>query len=222
MTPERYHRIRRVLDRRQPDLAVISENVHKPHNFSALLRTCDSVGVWEAMAVAPEGVLDISRPVAGNVAHWMNVSIHRRIGEAIAKVKAGGLQVLAAHLAPIAVDYRRPDYTRPTALLLGQEKDGVTPEAAQAADGFVVIPMHGMAASLNVSVAAAVILYEMERQRRLAGLYDSVRLDDQTYRRKIFEWGYPRVERYCRLRGMPYPELNEEGQIVGGFSFEGE
>ena len=90
-----------------------------------------------------------------------------------------GARVYAAHLSPEAVDYRAVDYTVPCALVLGNERDGVSPEAAALADAHVVIPMLGMVRSLNVSVAAAVILFEAQRQRLAAGLYDAPRLSPE-------------------------------------------
>jgi tRNA (guanosine-2'-O-)-methyltransferase len=72
-----------------------------------------------------------------------------------------------------------------------------------------------MVASLNVSVAAALILYEAERQRTAAGLYDHRRLDDETYRHTLFEWAYPQHARRCQRAGVPYPPLGDDGEILG-------
>ncbi len=74
--------------------------------------------------------------------------------------------------------------------------------------------MLGMVQSLNVSVATALILFEAQRQRELAGLYRERRLDDATFDRLLFEYGYPWVARYYRRKGMPYPRLNERGEIA--------
>lgn len=215
MTPRRFHRLRQVLDRRQPDLTVVLENVHKPHNFSAIVRTADAVGVFAAHAVTPDGTLPVAEAVSQGTRRWMRVHTHASLYEAFDALRDAGLQVLAAHLAPGAVDFRAADLTRPTAILLGQERDGVTAEAAARADGWVVVPMRGMVASLNVSVAAAVLLYEAERQRTAAGMYERRRLDDETYRRTLFEWAYPGHAERCRRAGVGYPELGEDGEILG-------
>jgi tRNA (guanosine-2'-O-)-methyltransferase len=74
--------------------------------------------------------------------------------------------------------------------------------------------MHGMVASLNVSVATAVILYEAERQRSAAGLYDTSRLDPERYARTLFEWAYPDIATFCRQQKIPYPRLDEEGELI--------
>ncbi len=215
MTPDRFRRLASVLDRRQPDLTVVMENVHKPHNFSAIVRTCDAVGVLEAHAVTPDGTLAVADAVAQGTKRWMRVRTHASLYEALDLLHDGGFQVLAAHLDARAVDYRDADYTRPTAILLGQEKDGVSTEAAARADGWVVIPMMGMVASLNVSVAAALVLFEAQRQRAAAGMYDAGRLDAETRHRVLFEWAYPVLAERCRRHGVPYPPLGADGELLG-------
>jgi tRNA (guanosine-2'-O-)-methyltransferase len=219
MTPQRLARLRTLLDRRQPDLTVLMENVHKPHNFSAILRTCDATGVFEARAVVPEGRLRRSRPTSGGSHKWVRTRIFPALGEALAEVRAslqpfGEVQVLAAHQHERAIDYRAADYTRPTCILLGQEKHGVSAAAADDADGFILVPMHGLVASLNVSVATAVILYEAERQRAAAGLYAGPRLDPERYAHTLFEWAYPDVAAYCRKQQLPYPRLDDDGELI--------
>ncbi|KGQ22393.2 tRNA (guanosine(18)-2'-O)-methyltransferase TrmH [Thermus filiformis] len=187
-TPERIARIREVLSRRQPDLTVLLENVHKPHNLSAILRTCDAVGVLRAHAVNPTGGVPTFNETSGGSHKWVDLEVHPDIRSAIAHLKGQGFQVLAAHLSEGAVDYREADYTRPTAVLLGAEKWGVSEEAAALSDLHIKIPMMGMVQSLNVSVAAAVILFEAQRQRLRAGMYERPRLDPEAYQRLLEDW----------------------------------
>lgn len=213
MSQRRLNKLTTVLRQRQPDLTVIMENVHKPHNLAAVLRTCDAVGVFHTHAVSADSRVRASVNAAQGTHRWVPVIKHTRVTEAISAVREQGMQLIAAHPGSAAVDYREPDYTRPTALLLGSEHDGVTPEALAAADQQVIVPMHGMAASLNVSVAAALILYEAEAQRRRAGLYDRPGLNQLVMERLLFEWLQPRMARYCRERGLPYPELDEDGDL---------
>lgn len=215
MTPERFRRLRAVLDRRQPDLTVVMENVHKPHNFSAVLRSCDAVGVFETHAVAPAETFRTYRGLSGGTRRYVGVRRWDDLAACFAHLREGGFQVLAAHPAPDAVDFRQLDYTLPTALLLGQELEGVSEQAAGRADRWVVIPMEGMGRSLNVSVAAALLLYQAQHQRQEAGLYDASRLDPEVHRRTLFEWAYPRIAHLCRQHDHPYPQLDEDGEIVG-------
>ncbi len=214
MIPRRYERLKQVLNQRQPDLTVLAEDVHKPHNLSAIIRTCDAVGVLNIHAVNRHSDTPTFSQVAQGSEKWVNLHLHSDIKTAIKHLQANNHKVYAAHLSDVAIDYRQVDYTQPTAILLGTEKWGVTSDAADLVDGHIVIPMQGMVQSLNVSVANAVILFEAQRQRLQAGLYDRVRLDPETYHRTVFEWGYPDIADMYRREGKPYPNLGEEGQIL--------
>ena len=206
--------MRHTLERRQPDLQVLLDQVHKPHNLSAILRTCDAVGVPRAHAVSRHQDFSVHRAASSGTGQWVDVQTHEGLPEAIQTVQGAGMKVYAAHLSETAVDYRQVDYTQPCCLLLGAEKEGVSDEGAALADGHVVIPMFGLGASLNVSVAAAVILFEAQRQRLAAGWYDRPRLDEAEMHRTLVEWLHPRVARRCRDEGRPYPALDEDGAVI--------
>jgi tRNA (guanosine-2'-O-)-methyltransferase len=148
---------------------------------------------------------------------WVGVRRHASLGDACRHLRGAGFQLIAAHLSDDAVDYREIDYTRPTALVVGTELWGVSEAALAETDHEIVIPMKGMTQSLNVSVACAIVLYEALRQRDAAGLYDARRLDGDAYRRQRFEWLHPKVARFCRERGLDYPEMDAEGRITGSF-----
>ena len=123
------------------------------------------------------------------------------------------MQVVAAHPSAASRSYRDVDYTRPTALLMGAEKQGVSVSGIAQADICITVPMMGMVESFNVSVASGIILAEAQRQREAAGLYNHCRIDDATYQRLFFEWGHPKVRQFCMERDLEYPALNEEGEI---------
>ena len=213
MTPERFARLKAVLDRRQPDLTVLAEDVHKPHNISALVRTCDAVGVHQIHVVSPGGDFERHHMVSGGSRKWVRTRLHRDVRAAAQWLHEHDFQILAAHFSDTAVDYRQADYTRPTAVLVGAELAGVRPEAASLADAHIIVPMRGLVGSLNVSVATAVILYEAARQREAAGRYASRQLDDVTWRDTLFEWCYPAVAQLCRSQGTAYPDLDDAGFI---------
>ncbi|AZI43188.1 tRNA (guanosine(18)-2'-O)-methyltransferase TrmH [Deinococcus psychrotolerans] len=220
MTPERYAKIVRVLSLRQPTLSLLMDEVNKPHNFSAILRTCDAVGVLTAHAVPPKngvsgnGLLPTFNATSGSAEKWVAVQPHASALEAVATLQAQGMQVLATHLSQRSVDYRELDYTRPTCVLLGAEKWGVSDEAADAADANIIIPMFGMVQSLNVSVAAATILFEAQRQRLAAGMYAERQLSDAEFERLRFEWAYPELAPLYRERSEPYPALGAAGELL--------
>lgn len=214
MTPERFRRLRAVLERRQPDLTVLMEQVHKPHNLSAVVRSADAVGVLEVHAVPAADGLDLVHHTSAGTARWVGVRTHPTVDAAAAHLRRAGFRIWAAHPGPDAVDYRDPDFTRPTALLVGTELHGLSAAALETADGTVRLPQAGMVRSLNVSVATALLLYEAYRQREAAGMYDEPRLEEALRSRLLFEWAHPRVAELCRERDLPYPALDDEGEIV--------
>jgi tRNA (guanosine-2'-O-)-methyltransferase len=111
------------------------------------------------------------------------------------------MQILATHLSDKAIDFREIDYTRPTCILMGQEKTGITQEALALADQDIIIPMIGMVQSLNVSVASALILYEAQRQRQNAGMYQRANsMLPEEQQRLLFEGGYPVLARVARQK----------------------
>lgn len=214
MTPERFRTLKAALARRQPDLTVLADDVHKPHNIAALLRTCDAVGVFEINAVGPDQSFRRSQHISGGAGPRVGVRVHRDVLPAISSLKAEGFQVIAAHLTEHSEDYRAVDYTRPTALLLGSELRGVSADAAALVDGHASLPMRGLATSLNVSVAAALFLYEAARQREAAGLYAECRLTAEQYAQTLFRWSHPGIAARCDQMGLPYPPLTADGDLA--------
>jgi tRNA (guanosine-2'-O-)-methyltransferase len=214
MTPERFHRLRAALERRQPDLTVLMDQVHKPHNFSAILRSCDAVGVLEAHVVAPAGAVAIHHATSAGTKKWIAVRGHASVDEAVRHLRSRGLRLLAAHPSPAAVDYRSVDYTAPTALILGAELHGVSAEALASADVHITIPMAGLVRSLNVSVASALLLFEAYRQRSAAGMYERSRLLPDELASRLFEWAHPTLARQRRASGRAYPGLGPDGEVL--------
>lgn len=215
MTEKRRKTIDTVLANRQPDLTVLAERLHKPRNFSAILRTCDAVGINEVHAVPGDEGISTHWKTSQGAEKWVRVRTHDSLSAASAFLRSRGFQLVAAHLGEDAEDYRDFDYTAPTALLIGTELFGVSSAALKQADRQVSIPMKGMTQSLNVSVACAIVLYEAMRQREAAGLYGRRQLDPEALRTQRFEWLQPALTRFCRERGLPYPELDRKGNVIG-------
>ncbi|MEM8997910.1 MAG: tRNA (guanosine(18)-2'-O)-methyltransferase TrmH [Acidobacteriota bacterium] len=215
MTPRRFARLTSILDRRQTTLTVLLDDLQKAHNVSAVMRTCDAVGVGWIHALSDQDSFRAKTTSAAGSEHYVETRLHSDADAAVEALRAGGFALYAAHLDDRAVDFRDVDYTRPTCLVMGQEGPGVSTRLLELVDGTVAVPMVGAVASLNVSVATAVILYEAQRQRQLAGLYDRPHVDEHTRQRRLFEWGYRDIARWCRERGYAYPRLDDAGQIVG-------
>ncbi len=178
-TQRRQARIRAALSRRQPDLTVVLENVHDPHNVSAILRSCDGVGVLRAHAVytieePPAGAF--ARQTSASAAKWVEVERHDSIAACFNRLHADGFMILVTSIGPESRTLFAWDLLGPVALVFGNEMRGVSEEARALADGAIEIPMAGMVQSLNVSVACAVCLYEACRQRMAAGDYETPKL----------------------------------------------
>ncbi len=214
MTPERFRKLKEVLARRQPDLTVLAADVHKPHNISAIVRTCDAVGIHRVHAVSPRGEFHHHRMASGGSRHWVGLELHPSLDDAVETLRGSGWYLVAAHPAESARDFREIDYTRKTAIVLGSELEGLEQDAIDAADETINVPMAGMVESLNVSVAAALILYEAQRQRSNAGMYDASRLAGEEFDRTLFEWAYPEIAERLRRLEAAYPPLSDEGELL--------
>lgn len=178
-TDRRVRRVRGALERRQPDLTVVLENVHDPHNVSAVLRSCDGVGILRVHTVysleePPRKAF--ARTTSGSAAKWIQIARHASIDDCYAALRAEGFAIYATALHAESRQLYETDCTQPVAFVFGNEMRGVSDEAVEKADGSLYIPMQGMIESLNISVACAVTLYETMRQRMSAGHYDQPKL----------------------------------------------
>jgi len=214
VTAERFARLDTVLARRQPDLTVFAENLHKPRNFSAMVRSCDAVGINEMHVLPGEDDLRTHWKTSQGAEKWMHIRIHSSPEEACKYLNSNNFNLVAAHLSQVATDYRDVDYTRPTALVLGTELFGISDTTLSFVDQQIYIPMMGVSQSLNVSVACAVVLYEAQRQRQAAGMYDMGRLDQETLKRQRFEWLHPVLADYCQRHELEYPALDDAGDLA--------
>lgn len=195
MNENREQRIRQVIQYTQPDLTVVLENIFDPLNISAVMRTCDAVGIREIFVVYTKEYLDkrglkLGKKSSGGVFKWIDVYVFEDLEECFRRVRERYGSILATHLREggETLSHYDLDLTQSTALLFGNEDEGVTPEALAMADGNFVIPMSGFVESLNISVACAVTLFEARRQRAQLGFYDknprlSPEQQDQLYNR---------------------------------------
>lgn len=171
-TTRRVKKMTGVLKNRQPDLTVVCENIHDPHNVSAILRSCDAVGVEKVHLLYSSGEFpDMGKKSSASAKKWVDVDYFSSCQEARSLLKMQGFTIFATSLNEPAQSVFDVDLTAPAAIVVGNEHDGVSADALGIADARVYIPMFGMIQSLNVSVATAVILYEACRQRMIKGMY---------------------------------------------------
>lgn len=191
MTPERTEKFQRVVASRQPDLTVVLENVHDPHNIGAVLRTCDSVGIKEIFVLYTDprlqaDRLSLSKRTSAGARKWVDVHYYTDAEKCFRHVRRLYHSVFSTHLAEDAVSLHELDLAGSVALLFGNEQEGVSEEALAFSDGNFIIPQVGMVESLNISVACAVTLYEAYRQRREEGLYDQHPMMGEKEREALF------------------------------------
>jgi len=182
MIDKRIDRIEEILLRKQSALQVMLDGVHSSQNLSAILRTCDSVGVLHLYYNTKNNHdLRIHKTITQGAHRWVErirIETQKRV-DFLKEKQQKGFQIVVTHLAKSAVTFREVDYTKPTILVMGNEKDGVSKEVVDLADEVIIIPMQGMVQSLNVSVATALILYEAERQLENAGMYAVPQLSNE-------------------------------------------
>lgn len=177
MSPQREHKIREVIRQSQPDLTVILENIFDPLNISAVLRTCDAVGVREIFVVYTREYLTkrglkVGKKTSAGAFKWIDVYVFEDLEDCFRRVRERYGRILATRLGEENASLYELDLTQPTALLFGNEDEGVSAEALSLADGNFLIPQVGFTESLNISVACAVSLFEARRQRAAKGYYD--------------------------------------------------
>ena len=192
MTPERYERLTAVLNKRQPDLTVVLENVFDPHNISAVMRTCDAVGIQDIYIlndkIPPHKKWGAKS--SSSAAKWLTVHQFTNAEECFAQLRKHYKKIYTTHLSTDAVGLHELNLTQPVALVFGNEHSGVSEEIIALADGNFIIPQVGIIKSLNISVACAVTLYEAFRQKQNAGHYNQSRLEGEKLQVLRDEWGF--------------------------------
>ena len=191
MTPERTERLLSVMSKRQPDLAVVLENVFDPHNISAVMRTCDAVGIQDIF------VLNTKIPrhkkwgarSSSSAAKWLSVHQYDQADVCFRDLRSRYSRIFTTHLSTDAVSLYNIDFTESVALVFGNEHAGVSEEIRLMADGNFIIPQMGIIQSLNISVACAVSIYEALRQKTIAGHYENQRMPADRAAKLLNEWG---------------------------------
>ncbi len=188
-TEKRILKLRSALERRQPDLTIVMENIHDPHNVSAMLRSADAVGVMQVQLLYTfEKFPKIGKKSSASAWKWIERRQYRTTEECYTALRSEGYAIYATHLGVDSRSLYELDLTKPAALVFGNEHRGVSDEAAALADGNFVIPMNGMIQSLNVSVACAVSLYEAFRQRWAAGQYEKAKFSASRFEELMKVW----------------------------------
>ena len=192
MTPERSEKLLRVLKQRQANLTVVMENVQDPHNISAVMRTCDAVGIQDIY------ILNTKIPrhkkfgakSSSSAMKWLSIHQFDNVELCFLELRKNYSIILTTHLSSDAIGLYEIDFTKSVALIFGNEHEGVSDEVRNLADGNFIIPQMGIIQSLNISVACAVSIYEAYRQKYNAGHYQQMSLPTDKMETLLNEWGF--------------------------------
>ena len=188
-TEKRINKIRAVVSKRQPSLKIILENIHDPHNVSAIFRTCDAAGIPKvSLLYNIEKFPKIGKKSSASAFKWIEKEKFKTVEECYKQLRLEGYKIYVSSISEGAKDLYKIDFTKKSAIVMGNEHRGVSKEAEDLADEKFYIPMYGMVQSLNVSVSAAITIYEALRQRTAKSMYDKNELNDEEIEEWINKW----------------------------------
>ncbi len=204
MTPERIERIEKVLSKRQNGLTVVLENVNDPHNISAVMRTCDAVGIQDIYILNTKiGAHEMwSAKASSSAVNWLTIHQFTNLEECIVALRKKFDKIYTTHLSTDAVGLYELNFLENVALVFGNEHDGCSNEIIALADGNFIIPQVGMIKSLNISVACAVSVYEAFRQKTGYGHYDKMQLDANVVNGLMEKWDTPKFEKRLEAKAQ--------------------
>ncbi|MBX3044972.1 MAG: RNA methyltransferase [Candidatus Kapabacteria bacterium] len=186
----RLNKLTKVLEKRQPDLTVVLENIADPHNLSACLRSCDAVGILGVCFVydGSQPFPKLGEKSSASARKWIDYQKFNSIDDCYEYLRSKKFKIFTTHLEQNSVSLYSLNLTEPVALVFGNEHSGVSERAVELADGNFLIPQTGMIQSLNISVACAVSVYEAYRQREVAGFYENKRFSETDFTEKLKDW----------------------------------
>ncbi len=189
-TESRIKRLKEVIDKRTDTLTVILENVHDPHNLSAVARSCDAVGILEIYLLyhGEQEPRKLEKVSSASASKWLQVKYFDSVENCFQYVKSKGMKIYTTAIGKEAKNLYQIDFKEPLAIVFGNEHTGVSELAYKLSDANIIIPQVGMVRSLNISVACAVTLYEAFRQRLIAGYYDKPQLDSKLRDLLLAKW----------------------------------
>jgi tRNA (guanosine-2'-O-)-methyltransferase len=216
LTEKRRERFRQVLARRTGRLSVVIEECYDPQNATAIVRTCDCLGIHRMHVVTNRNAFQVNRRVSQGAHLNLDLRLHGHIDDAYAELRADGFHILASNLhADAAIgpgSLEQQLESQPLALVFGNEGHGLSEEACQGADGFFVIPMVGFPQSLNLSVSVAMCAYALRQRNLEQDLAGDLSREEQC--RWFEQWirRSAQVDRYCTENDLP--PIHEMGQAA--------
>ncbi|MFY7899852.1 MAG: TrmH family RNA methyltransferase [Chitinophagaceae bacterium] len=192
MTKERTEKLLKVLQQRQTNLTVVLEDVQDPRNITAVMRSCESVGIQDIHIITTKTPRfeKFGYKSGSSAGKWLTIHQYTSVDACFSILRNQYNTILTTHLSSDAVDVYSIDFTNSVALVFGNEHSGVSDEARNLADGNFIIPQMGVIQSLNISVACAVSIYEAFRQKRIAGHYQQSTMPIEQMNMLKEQWGF--------------------------------
>lgn len=187
----RWERINEVLDQRTGHISVVLEDIYQPHNASAVLRSCDGFGIQDIHVIENNNEFDASSQITIGADQWLTINRYNtpnidNVSDCFNRLRQKGYKIVATTPHEDDFNLNELDIIKPTALVFGTELEGVTDQVKEQADAFVKIPMSGFSESFNISVSAAICLYDLTTRLRESDL--DWKLNPNRREELLLEW----------------------------------
>lgn len=204
LTDNRKERFLEVLQNRTKHFTVAVEDVYQLHNTSAVMRSCEVFGVQELNVIEERFGKRIDKQIAMGAQKWVDVIRHDSVSGCISSLREKGYQIIATTPHEKDCTLEKFDISKPTALFFGTEKEGLSEEVMQQADGFLKIPMVGFTESLNISVSAAIIIQDLTNRLRRSDI--DWKLTDAEILEKRLDWARKSIKNIKGIEARYYQD----------------
>ena len=204
LTDNRKERFLNVLKNRTNHFTIAVEDIFQMHNTSAVMRSCEVFGIQELNVIEQRYGKSIDKEIAMGAQKWVDINAFDSISGCVDSLKAKGYQIIAT--TPHENDCLMDDFdiSKPSALFFGTERDGLSEEILQKADGFLKIPMVGFTESLNISVSAAIIIQNLMNRLRNSDI--NWQLSEEDILEKRLQWARSSIKDIKRIEARYYQE----------------
>lgn len=204
LTDNRKTRFEEVLAKRTKHFSVVVEDIFQLHNTSAVMRSCEVFGIQELNIIEHRFGKKIDSEIAMGAQKWVDIKKFSTIQNCIDTMKNNGYQIIATTPHDDSCLLHEFDITKPSALFFGTEKEGLSQEVMQQADGFLKIPMVGFTESLNISVSAAIIIQDLTTRLRSSDIRWQMTAEERLEKR--LDWAKNTIKDIKRIEERYFSE----------------
>ncbi len=204
LTDNRKEKFLKVLENRTKHFTIAVEDVYQMHNTSAVMRSCEVFGIQELNIIEQRFGKRIDKEIALGAQKWVDINRFDTVDGCISSLRDKGYQIIATTLHENDCLIQDFDISKPSALFFGTEKDGLSPEILEKADGFLKIPMVGFTESLNISVSAAIIIQNLTNRLRNSDI--KWKLSDEEILQKRLDWAKNSIRDIKRIEARYYQD----------------